>query len=175
MSTVDSFQSTSVLCSISYVLSRNFENLIDCYTSRLGLTEECATLWAHYSATNAGLCSNECSSGFSGDVELNGPAPECELGECLACSNATFQGDFNSLSGRTEANSGITQEIARPCSDFFPVVHDPCEGGNGTASPTEPSTPTTPPTPPSGSVQLHGIVGCAAAAILTALAWAGWM
>ena len=142
----DDFQTTAVLCAVSYTLDRNFNELIACYQDKLGLTEECGKLWAHYSATNAGLCADACASNVNNEGNLTGPPPECALSECLQCSNSTFQADFNLLSGGTWAHSGITERIARPCNDFFPVDHDPCAGNATIVAPNRTMPPTTEPT-----------------------------
>jgi hypothetical protein len=119
------FQATTVLCSVSYTINRDFNDLVACFRERLGLTEECGKLWAHYSDTNAGVCAEACASNINGEGNLTGSPPECALSECLQFSNSTFQADFDILSGRTWAHSGITEQIARPCNGFFRVVHNP--------------------------------------------------
>jgi hypothetical protein len=160
----DSFESNTVACSASYVINKDFERLVGCFenTDNFGLSRQCAQLWAHYVATNANLCAAQCFD----TSELNGPPPECELLDCLQCSNSTFQGDFDTISGRTLTNSGITQRIARACSDFVRVNHDPCQG-NTTFD--EPDTMAPQPTqaPTSGSTSPTGVwVALTAAAIV---------
>jgi hypothetical protein len=161
-----------VLCSVSYTLNRDFNDLITCYEDKLGLTKECATLWAHYSATNAGLCAETCASSINGQVNLTGPPPECALSECLQCSNSTFQADFDILSGRTWAHSGITEQVARPCNDFYRVVHDPCAGNATFVEPNRTMTPT--PVPTSGGKSGMSARIPVAVAVL-AFVVVGWM
>ena len=154
MKHINDLQSYTVACAVYYVLSGSssdrFAELEKCLIKEIGFTQPCVELWAHYSATNAALCASNCAPGASGEVELNGAAPECALSSCLQCSANRFQDTFNALSGRTLANSGITEAIARPCSSFFPVNHDPCpmvdpsisEGATGTGAALAPSTAT---------------------------------
>lgn len=164
----DSFESHTVACSASYALNRNFDKLVGCFQDKekSGLSQECATLWAHYVATNVGLCAARCLD----TTQLNGPAPECELLDCLQCSNSTFQADFDIISGRTLQNSGITERIARPCADFFRVDHDPCQG-NTTFDEPETMPPT--PAPTSGVyVSPKGAwIALAAAALVVGYGW----
>jgi hypothetical protein len=103
----------------------------------LGFSPDCSLLWAHRSAANALDCAAICFADFT----YNGPPPTCTLGTCLACA-LPFQEDYDVIGGRSYAGSGITENVARPCSAFFPVVHDPCVGAQaltgtaGTAMPT---------------------------------------
>jgi hypothetical protein len=174
LANADTIETTTVLCSVSYALSREFDTLVSCYQDKLHVTEECSKLWAHYSATNVGLCANECASSSSGEPVLIGPPPECELSECLQCSNSTFQADFDVLSGRTLVNSGITGRMARSCKEFFPVVHDPCVG-NATFVELFPPNATMPPTaePNSGGKSGNCAIVPVAVALL-ALVVVGW-
>lgn len=106
---------------IYFARQRSFTTLVSCFRYA-GMTEGCAKLWSHWTATNGELCVGEC---LGADVELNGDPPECALGECLACAQP-FQQDLDDISGLTSWKSGFTERLARNCSLFFPVVHDPC-------------------------------------------------
>jgi hypothetical protein len=106
---------------IYYTGGKSFDRLVTCF-QYAGFTKDCATLWAHYSATSGELCVNEC---LGGDSQLNGDPPECALGECGACGEQ-FKPEFDIISGRTTSNSGFTEPLAHSCSDFYPVIHDPC-------------------------------------------------
>ena len=163
------FESSTVACTTSYVINRNFEKLVTCFQNPdlFGMSQECATLWAHYAATNAFLCSSACFD----TSEVNGPAPQCELLDCLQCSESKFQADFDVLSGRTLTNSGITQRIARPCADFFRVIHDPCLGNTTFDEPnTMPTAPTQAPSS-GGSSPKRAWIALAAAAAVTGYGW----
>lgn len=142
MKHINDLQSITLLCAVFYAFSGSssdrFTTLVQCISKDTGFTSQCGELWAHYSATNAALCASDCMAGASGNVTLNGAAPECALSSCLQCSADKFQDTFNALSGRTLAKSGITEAIARPCSSFFPVDHDPCPM-TGTGVPLAPS------------------------------------
>jgi hypothetical protein len=109
----------------------------------LGFSPDCALLWTHRSAANALDCAATCFADFS----YNGPPPTCTLGPCLACA-LPFQEDYDVIGGRTYAGSGFTDNVARPCSAFFSVVHDPCVGAVAVATlpPTQAPTLTGMPT-----------------------------
>jgi hypothetical protein len=150
MINIDSLSSKTLLCSVSYALSgsnpNRFADLVTCI-QEIGFTQQCGELWSHYGATNGNLCAFDCSAGITGDVELNGPAPDCELSTCLQCSGNLFQEEFDLLSGRTLAKSGITEAIARPCSAFYPVDHDPCASVPLTIAPVAPTVSSAPVAP----------------------------
>lgn len=59
--------------------------------------------------------------------KLNGPAPDCAPSPCLACQGR-FRTVFDQLLGMQFQLAGITERIPVPCSEFYPVVHDPCVG-----------------------------------------------
>jgi hypothetical protein len=146
----DTFESSTVQCSASYAINRDFERLVGCFedADNFGFSTACARLWAHYSATNTQLCAQACFN----TQQLNGDPPECALLECLQCSNSTFQADFNVIGGRTWVKSGITERIARPCADFWRINHDPCQGNTTFEGPgIMPPGPTPAPTTSAGS------------------------
>jgi hypothetical protein len=128
------------LCGTAYFLGgMDFDKLILCYQTE-GFTNDCSMLWAHFTATNGALCAGPC---ISAKPPYNGDPPECKLDECLTCGEQ-FIADFDRISGRTQMNSGITENIARNCSDFYPVIHNPCPGLD-IPDDAETSTPTTAP------------------------------
>ena len=57
--TYGSLEIESIKCATSFTFSQNFPKLITCY-SDLGFTESCATLWAHFAATNSKTCAIKC-------------------------------------------------------------------------------------------------------------------
>jgi hypothetical protein len=108
--------------------------LVDC-AQTVGLNRECALLWAHYGAATiaagcAGVCTADPVTGFA---TLSGPAPTCAVAECLDCP-AFFSEFFTAMSGRTLPGSGMTQRMARPCSSFKCIFHDPCVGATDSIS-----------------------------------------
>jgi hypothetical protein len=133
----DRMPAIGALCGTSYYLGgKDFDKLIVCFENE-GFTKECSKLWAHFTATNGALCASPC---LSAKPPYNGDPPECKLHECLTCGEQ-FIADFDRISGRTLMNSGMTENIARNCSDFFPVIHNPCPGldisdDNKTSAPT---------------------------------------
>ncbi len=135
----DRMANIGIVCGTDYFLGGTFEGLINCYQEE-GYTAECSTLWAHFTATNGMLCASVC---ITTKPPFNGDPPQCPLNECLTCGEP-FQATFDLISGRTSKNSGFTEPIARNCSEFYPVVHDPCPGQTG-------PTPTPAPTTTTGS------------------------
>jgi hypothetical protein len=133
-----------VVCVSLYALSQDFDSrfsvLTQCFED-LGFSPDCALLWTHRGAANAVDCAATCFA----DNSYNGAAPTCALGPCLACA-LPFQEDYDVIGGRSYAGSGITEKVARPCSAFFPVVHDPCVGAVVTLPPTQAPTITGMPT-----------------------------
>jgi hypothetical protein len=108
----------------------------------LGFSPDCALLWTHRGAANNAL---DCAAACFADFSYNGPPPTCTLGPCLACA-LPFQEDYDVIGGRSYAGSGITENVARPCSAFFPVVNDPCVGAVVSLPPTQAPTLTAMPT-----------------------------
>lgn len=135
MRTRESLQSKGVLCGTRYFINREFDKLIDCWQEE-GFTRDCAYMWAHFTASNAALCAGKC---LDQKPPFNGPPPECEVTDCLKCGDP-FNSEFDLLAGRDQPRSGITENIGRQCSLFYPVVHDPCPGQ--APPPTGPPVPT---------------------------------
>ncbi len=144
MATIDDFETDTLLCGVSYLLNpdktNRFDTLVAC-AERVGLSPECALLWAHYGAAIISECSSECNAGTGS--ETNGPPPECALAPCVECPLA-WNENFPKLSGRTMEGSGINEGTAKLCSRFSNIEHDPCVGAT-TGSELELS-PTTVPT-----------------------------
>lgn len=67
--TYGSLETESIICATSYTFSRDFPALVQCY-AKLGFTESCATLWAHFAATNGSKCAFNCLPGSSGITEV---------------------------------------------------------------------------------------------------------
>jgi secreted trypsin-like serine protease len=119
MKTLQTFHAEIATCQTVYsVLGKSFSALVSCL-QQAGFTPDCATLWAHFAATELDVCSSKCQV-ISGEPS-NGPAPECALPDCLQCSVET---------------------VARPCSSIYPVVHDPCAGVNTSPTPSPTPRPT---------------------------------
>lgn len=147
---INDFETDTLLCGVSYILNPDKENRFDALTEcamNVGLTSECALLWAHYGAAVLSVCSSECNTGTGS--ETNGPAPECTLAACGACP-APWKDDFVTLSGRTMEGSGISEGTAKACSRFSRIEHDPCvqatTGSELESAPTPvPATSNSPP------------------------------
>jgi len=143
IATYGTLEIESIKCATKYTFSRDFPTLVSCY-SNLGFSDSCATLWGHYAATNGSQCASKCWPDSSGVTLLNGPAPACEPSECLTCQ-ADFLKVFDKIAGIKFPKAGITERIAYECSDFYPVIHDPCLGldeyPSADDSPTPAETP----------------------------------
>ncbi|KAL7529287.1 hypothetical protein ACHAWF_002918 [Thalassiosira exigua] len=99
---------------------------LECYRS-LGMTDDCATIWAYNSRNTARECFAKCFVGETlKDVPNNRPAPECRLNDCLQCDEDSSGAIFQKYAGRTRRNSGLLSAIARPCDALVPIEHDPC-------------------------------------------------
>eukprot|EP00536_Pseudo-nitzschia_multiseries_P009021 jgi/Psemu1/257765/estExt_Genewise1Plus.C_2440035 len=120
--TYGSLDTESIKCAVSYTFTGDFSTLVSCY-SNLGFTLGCATLWAHFAATNGRKCATPCV----GVTEFNLDPPTCLPGNCLACQT-DFRQDFDDIAGIEFPKAGITEAIAQPCSSFTRVIHDPCIG-----------------------------------------------
>jgi hypothetical protein len=103
MKTFTTLERDSVVCATSYTFgpdNTRFDTLVKCYTD-IGFTNDCATLWAHYGATNAVECAVVCLPDPStSESLLFGDPPECEAQSCLTCIRV-FQDDFDDIAGRT--------------------------------------------------------------------------
>lgn len=97
-----------------------------CYRD-LGLTEDCAEMWAHNSWNTAKNCFKECviEEGTI-DNANNGPAPTCALNDCLQCDEDKSGPAFRHLAGRTRRRSGLLSAIARPCSHLISISQEAC-------------------------------------------------
>ncbi len=131
----DQMARIGIVCGTAYFLGGTFDELITCYKDK-GYTDECSTLWAHFTATNGMFCASLC---ITTKPPFNGDPPQCALIECLTCGEP-FRVLFDSISGRTSMNSGFTEPIARNCSGFYPVIHDPCPGQFGPPPTPAPTT-----------------------------------
>jgi hypothetical protein len=167
MKTRDTLQTLGVLCGTRYFVAgikgeEAFAALIQCYLDE-GFTVGCATLWAHFVATNAQLCPELCL----GQEPPFNLGPDCHLTDCLNCSETQFSPAFDWIAGRNQQKSGITENIGRNCTEFYPVVHDPCPGQ--TAPPTMAPTPG-----PTGSGARHYVLSfmwMLVALVLTSYSW----
>ena len=122
MKTVDTFRQDIAACQTQG--GQNFTELQTCI-EEVGFTSHCANLWAHFAATEPEVCADKCQ-GIDFDAPFNGPPPGCDLPECFQCTAVFIGDDLEQLAGRTMPNSGIVENVARPCTSFYPVVHDPC-------------------------------------------------
>mmetsp|Transcript_8929 Transcript_8929/g.14878 ORF Transcript_8929/g.14878 Transcript_8929/m.14878 type:complete len:377 (+) Transcript_8929:47-1177(+) len=162
-----SLPNDSFLCGLQYYTSGVDEDpwqvLVGCFEN-LGFSSSCAELWGHFTATNANLCALPCID----PGKLNGDPPECALNECLSCSEPHVSPEFDRIGGRSQAKSGITAEVARSCSDFYPVIHDPCPGQ--TSPPSVSPAPTTDLKSDASIEQRHGTTAVAIA-LVSLLFW----
>lgn len=130
MDTLDNIATRSVVCAVTYLMSRDFNALLDC-VSDLGWSKPCALQWAHYTIATTLLCSNECMPDSSNNVEGNGPPPACEYSSCFVCSWEKYPLDKANydLAGYSGPRGGVVDRGAsHKCSVYQPVVYDPCVG-----------------------------------------------
>eukprot|EP00521_Asterionellopsis_glacialis_P007684 CAMPEP_0195288104 /NCGR_PEP_ID=MMETSP0707-20130614/4903_1 /TAXON_ID=33640 /ORGANISM="Asterionellopsis glacialis, Strain CCMP134" /LENGTH=372 /DNA_ID=CAMNT_0040347929 /DNA_START=75 /DNA_END=1193 /DNA_ORIENTATION=- len=142
------------LAGTSNIFDTRFTGLQECIED-LGFTTECAFAWAHQGAANVHFCFDECSSfGFSGGQgATNGPPPACELADCFLCPlDLGFQQLFDKFIGRHFSASGIVQDMARPCNEYYAASHDPCYNGPCFDAPTAPTKSPAPSASPAPSM-----------------------
>jgi hypothetical protein len=98
MENIDTLKSASIGCGFDYAVGgNNFANLVTCY-EKVGFTNPCATLWAHYTATNSKLCAAVCIPTSDGIAMNDVTQPDCPYTACYNCSTS-FGEDFNMLAG----------------------------------------------------------------------------
>jgi len=56
----------------------------------------------------------------------NGPAPECEMNDCLVCNEQTSETIFDKFAGRNRKRSGLVSTVAYPCGSMPNIVQEPC-------------------------------------------------
>lgn len=135
--TLVNMNSINVVCASDYVVSADrstrFEKLIDCYAKASKLTRPCATLWAHFGATNGELCAEVCVPNSDFEILLNDPDKDCALSKCLNCSATQFEAEFNTMAGLYKSifNAGMLDPVTYPCDVFYRIqdeAWDPCVG-----------------------------------------------
>lgn len=120
----------TVLSSNGNTLKKDYQELIECFETRVGFQNQCAQLWAHSTVASVETCKEQCveSKSIQQGAPLNGEAPECKLDACIACNDEKQRNQFDKLAGATNYRIGLTSGIARPCDEYYPVVHKPCGG-----------------------------------------------
>ena len=97
---------------------------LDCYMA-LGLTLECAKIWNYDGIYDGQVCTKTCLGELTDPN--NGPAPACELNDCLQCDEQYAGPIFSAYAGRTRRRSGLLSEIIRDCSSIARInVYDTC-------------------------------------------------
>lgn len=94
-----------------------------CYED-LGFTPPCATIWNYDGVYDGKECAWTCIRNLRSDN--NGPPPLCELNDCLQCDEDKAGPAFKDFAGRTRRRSGLPSAIARSCSEFPQIIHEPC-------------------------------------------------
>ena len=94
----------------------------------IGFTPGCAATWFYNTLNTKDFCLDICLQMRSNGENANGPAPGCQLHECIACDENNSGPLFVQYGGRTRRNSGLLSSIARSCDElvYLPQV-DPCE------------------------------------------------
>lgn len=101
------------------------ENGEECFQEKLGMTPGCAAIWMSNVRSTLRNCGRVCFSEDFFDTPFNGPAPTCELSECLQCDEDNSGDVFKTYAGRTRRRSGLISAIARPCDTIATEIrHD---------------------------------------------------
>ena len=129
MDTLEGFESRTVVCATAWLGSRNFGNLVDCFTG-MGFTQGCSTLWAHYTLLNALLCAAVCLPDSSTNLVKLIEGPDCAYTNCVKCAAEDYPLNeiLDDLSGHTVLGGAIVDRKPLPCSEYTPLVYDPCGG-----------------------------------------------
>lgn len=95
----------------------------------IGLTEECAKIWNYDGIYDGQACTKTCLGEIT--APNNGPAPACELNDCLQCDEDKAGPIFSAYAGRTRRRSGLLSEIVRSCDSIARInVYDTCSNPN---------------------------------------------
>lgn len=90
----------------------------------LGFTTPCAQIWNYDAIADAGFCGAICATEIK--APDNGPPPLCPLNKCLQCDEDKAGPLFKSMGGRSRRNSGLIDDIVRPCESVANLTHIPC-------------------------------------------------
>ena len=107
----EDFTSAGKKCAAIGLLAE--ERGLQCY-QEIGLTLECARIWNFDGIYDGTACLTSCITHLQDNN--NGPAPACELNECLQCDEDKAGPIFSQFAARTRRRSGLLSEIIRPCS-----------------------------------------------------------
>lgn len=89
------------------------------------MTEGCAAIWMANVRSTLHNCGGACFAEDLFDTAFNGPAPFCELSECLQCDEDNAGDVFKAYAGQTRRRSGLISAIARPCDTIATEIrHD---------------------------------------------------
>lgn len=100
---------------------------LECYMN-LGLTQECAKIWNYDGIYDGKACGVICAKELTDPN--NGPAPACQINDCLECDEEKAGPIFTSYAGRSRRRSGLLSEIIRDCSSIAHIDHNPCANPN---------------------------------------------
>ena len=97
---------------------------IKCYRE-LGMTEDCALIWATNSWNTAKECWKKCVHSAP-NKQNYGPPPFCKLNDCLHCDEEKSGPIFKRIGGRTRRRSGLLSAIVRPCDQLLNITQQAC-------------------------------------------------
>lgn len=104
----------------------NITDGVECY-KELGFSDACAAIWLYNTQYTSSMCLTPCLQHASSGLPNNGPAPGCELVECMQCDEDVSGPLFKKFAARTRRASGLLSQIVRPCNAVPKVIHvDPC-------------------------------------------------
>lgn len=110
-------------CGVKGLAAR--DNGVECFQEKLGMTQGCAEIWMANVRSTLHNCGGICFKEDFLDVAFNGPAPMCQLSECLQCDEDNSGDVFKAFAGRTRRRSGLISAIARPCDTIASEIrHD---------------------------------------------------
>eukprot|EP01062_Namystynia_karyoxenos_P017121 TRINITY_DN1628_c10_g1_i1.p1 TRINITY_DN1628_c10_g1~~TRINITY_DN1628_c10_g1_i1.p1 ORF type:complete len:286 (+),score=97.89 TRINITY_DN1628_c10_g1_i1:74-859(+) len=95
---------------------------VKCF-EKLGMTPDCALIWAYDAISDALPCGLTCLKDTKQPYNV---PPDCRLNDCLQCDEDKAGPVFKRFAARTRRDSGLISAIQRPCSTVARLVHQPC-------------------------------------------------
>ncbi len=85
---------------------------------KLGFDRPCAQIWGYNTAHTRSRCLDICIEQLDAPYNL----PDGGLNPCIQCDEDSSGAVFKAVAGRTRRNSGLADEICRPCAQVYPLV-----------------------------------------------------
>ena len=107
-------------CGVEALLSLDLG--LKCFRG-LGMTAQCARIWAYDAMSDASGCAAICVKDIAQPYNI---PPSCKLNDCLQCDEDGAGPLFKRFAGRTRRRSGLISAIQRPCSSVANLTQPVC-------------------------------------------------